>query len=89
MNPPPLPPRPNPVARFFVGLWDVMNFTRRLILNLLFFGLLFLILIGLMVAVGKGFEQTDGFLRRWPSATLALLALAALFARLMLTQDPT
>jgi len=52
-TPPPLP-RPNPVARFFVGLWDVMNFPRRLILNLLFFGLLFLVLIGFVVAVGSG-----------------------------------
>ena len=54
MNPPPLPPRPNPVARFFVGLWDVMNFTRRLILNVLFFGLLLLVLIVFLAAVGKG-----------------------------------
>ena len=53
MNPPPLPRR-NPIASFFVGLWDVMNFTRRLILNLLFFGLLFLLLIVFMVAMGKG-----------------------------------
>lgn len=53
MNPPPLP-RPNPIGRFFVGLWDVMNFTRRLILNLLFFGLLLLILIGFIAAVGAG-----------------------------------
>lgn len=57
MNPPPVPRR-NPVASFFIGIWDVMNFTRRLILNLLFFGLLFLILIGLMVAVGKGASST-------------------------------
>ena len=54
MNPPPLPSRPGPVARFFVGLWDVMNFTRRLILNLLFFGLLLLVLIVFLAAVGKG-----------------------------------
>ena len=54
MNPPPLPPSPNPIARFFVGVWDVMNFTRRLILNLLFFGLLLLVLIGFLAAVGKG-----------------------------------
>ena len=53
MNPPPVPRR-NPVVRFFVGLWDVMNFTRRLIFNLLFFGLLFLVLIGMLVAMGKG-----------------------------------
>ena len=43
-SPPPLPRR-NPIASFFVGLWDVMNFTRRLILNLLFFGLLLLMLV--------------------------------------------
>ena len=48
------PARRNPVASFFIGLWDVMNFTRRLILNLLFFGLLFLILILFVVAMGKG-----------------------------------
>ena len=53
-QPPPLPPRRNPVAAFFVGLWDVMNFTRRLIFNLLFFGLLFLFLLGFLAAVGRG-----------------------------------
>lgn len=53
MNPPPLPRR-NPIAVFFVGLWDVMNFTRRLILNLLFFGLLFLVLIVFVAAAGRG-----------------------------------
>lgn len=47
------PARRNPVASFFIGLWDVMNFTRRLILNLVFFGLLFLILILFIVAMGK------------------------------------
>ncbi len=52
---PPLPPpRRNPIAGFFIGLWDVMNFTRRLILNLLFFGLLFLLLVGLVVGLGMG-----------------------------------
>ncbi len=53
MNPPPLPRR-NPIASFFVGLWDVMNFTRRLILNLLFFGLLLLFLMIFMAVLGKG-----------------------------------
>jgi protease-4 len=33
-----------PIARFFVGLWDAMNFTRRLVFNLLFFGVLLLVL---------------------------------------------
>ncbi len=43
-----------PIAAFFVGLWNVMNFTRRLILNLLFFGLLFLILVIFVAAAGRG-----------------------------------
>ena len=46
--------RRGPIAAFFVGLWDVMNFTRRLILNFLFFGLLFLFLVLFLVAVGRG-----------------------------------
>jgi protease-4 len=33
-----------PIARFFIGVWDAMNFTRRLVFNLLFFGLLLLVL---------------------------------------------
>ncbi len=48
------PVRRNPIATFFVGLWDVMNFTRRLILNLLFFGLLLLLLVLVVVAIGRG-----------------------------------
>ncbi|MDQ3617846.1 MAG: signal peptide peptidase SppA [Pseudomonadota bacterium] len=40
-------PRRGPIARFFVGLWDAMNFTRRLIFNLVFLLLLFLILAAL------------------------------------------
>ena len=41
------PGRLGPIFRFFKGLWDAMNFTRRLIFNLIFFGLLLLILIAL------------------------------------------
>jgi len=44
------PRRRGPIARFFRGLWDAMNFTRRLVFNLLFFGLLLLIL----AAIGAG-----------------------------------
>ena len=40
---------PSPV--FFVGLWDAMNFTRRLFFNLLFF---FLLLILFLVVLGAG-----------------------------------
>lgn len=42
MNPPPLR---SPIANFFVGLWDLMNFTRRLIFNLVFFGGLLLLAV--------------------------------------------
>jgi hypothetical protein len=40
------------------------------------------------VAAGKGFEQADSFLRRWPSASLALLTLAGVFAWSMLAPRP-
>ena len=39
-----------PIARVFIGIWDAMNFTRRLIFNLVFFTLLLLVL----VAIGAG-----------------------------------
>lgn len=48
------PVRRGPVSRFFIGLWDVMNFTRRLIINLVFFGLLFLVAVLVIVALAKG-----------------------------------
>lgn len=46
--------RRGPIASFFVGLWDVMNFTRRLITNFLFFGLLFLVLMFILAAIAGG-----------------------------------
>ncbi|MBE2210750.1 MAG: signal peptide peptidase SppA [Xanthomonadaceae bacterium] len=52
---PQAPPQHGPIARFFIGLWNAMNFTRQLIFNLLFFFLLFLILaIVFAVVVGGG-----------------------------------
>ena len=47
-------PRRSPVAAFFVGLWDVANFTRKLVLNLIFFGLLFLVFIFFIIAATSG-----------------------------------
>lgn len=44
--------RRGPVVNFFVFLWDAMNFTRRLFFNLLFFGLL-LILLAVLLAGGR------------------------------------
>ena len=44
--PPPAPLERGPIARFFIGVWKAMNFTRRLVFNLLFFFLIFLLLIG-------------------------------------------
>jgi NADH:ubiquinone oxidoreductase subunit 5 (subunit L)/multisubunit Na+/H+ antiporter MnhA subunit len=40
------------------------------------------------VTAGIAFEHTDTFLRRWPSASLALLMLAAAFGGLMLARGP-
>ncbi|RBC16447.1 signal peptide peptidase SppA, partial [Xanthomonas oryzae pv. oryzae] len=48
------PVRRSPIASFFVGLWDVMNFTRRLIFNLVFFGFLFMLLLVFVVALARG-----------------------------------
>jgi protease-4 len=48
------PARRGPIAEFFLGLWNVMNFTRRLIVNLLFFGLLLVFLLVLLAIAGAG-----------------------------------
>ena len=49
MNQP--PPIRGPVATFFVGAWNVVNFARKLFLNVLFFGfLLFLIMFMILLA---------------------------------------
>ncbi|WP_411833843.1 signal peptide peptidase SppA [Pseudoxanthomonas mexicana] len=48
------PVRRGPIAAFFVGLWDVMNFTRRLIVNFLFFGLLLFVVMIFVIAAGSG-----------------------------------
>jgi hypothetical protein len=38
------------------------------------------------VAAGVAFEGADAYLRRWPSAGIALLSLAALFTSLLLAR---
>ena len=38
------------------------------------------------VAVGTAFEDADRLVRRWPSASVALLAVAALFGLLMIAR---
>jgi protease IV len=43
-----------PVANFFILLWDGMNFTRRLILNLLFFGFIAFLIISVIVGMFSG-----------------------------------
>lgn len=51
-------PRRGPMARFFVGVWDAMNFTRRLAFNLLFFGFLLFVLAAMMFGGGtKPFQD--------------------------------
>ena len=48
------PRQRGPIASVLIGIWDAMNFTRRLILNILFFGLLLMLLAGLMSAQMSG-----------------------------------
>jgi formate hydrogenlyase subunit 3/multisubunit Na+/H+ antiporter MnhD subunit len=43
---------------------------------------------GLMRPVGTAFESADGFVRRWPAATIGLLTLAALFGWLLIAGAP-
>ena len=38
------PRRRGPIARIAIGLWDTVNFTRRLVFNLLFLALLLMLL---------------------------------------------
>src|SRR5687768_15531697 len=50
--------RRGPIARFFTGLWDAMNFTRRLVFNLLFFALL-LVILAAIGSSGRGRPLLD------------------------------
>ncbi|HST43930.1 MAG TPA: signal peptide peptidase SppA [Luteimonas sp.] len=45
-----VPRRRGPIARVFVGAWDAINFTRRLVFNLLF--LLFILVVLVAIAAG-------------------------------------
>ncbi len=44
----------SPVASFFVTAWNALNFTRKLILNLIFFGFLFFLFVVFVLAAGSG-----------------------------------
>jgi len=51
MNPPPLPPRRGSFVRVLLGVWNTIDFTRKLVLNLLFFVVL-LLALGLIARSG-------------------------------------
>ena len=42
------PRRRGPIARLFIGLWDAINFSRRLVFNLLFLLVVFLVLAAML-----------------------------------------
>jgi len=46
------PVRRGPVAAFFIGAWNVVNFARKLFLNILFFGFLFFLLLVMLLVAG-------------------------------------
>jgi protease-4 len=48
-----------PIANFFILLWDGMNFTRRLILNLLFFGVIAFLVISVIVGMFSGPQRVS------------------------------
>src|SRR5690606_17412747 len=48
--PPTAPRRRGPIARVIVGAWDALNFTRRLVFNLLFLLLVLLVLAAIFSA---------------------------------------
>lgn len=50
--------RRGPVARFFIGMWDALNFTRRLVFNLLF--LLLLVLFIALISAGERIQPLLG-----------------------------
>jgi protease IV len=52
------PRRRGPIARLIIGTWDTINFTRRLVLNLLFLFLL-LLFIAALASGGKRFPVQD------------------------------
>jgi protease-4 len=49
--------RRGPIARLIVGTWDAMNFTRRLVFNVVFFGLLLVLLYAMFA--GGGLRPLD------------------------------
>ena len=44
--------RRGPIARLFIGAWDALNFTRRLVFNLIFLVLLVLVVVAVLSADG-------------------------------------
>ena len=79
--------RRGPIARFFIGLWDAMNFTRRLVFNLLFFAVLLLILaafaywgIGMPLGAGLGLGLGWGPRGMWIGLIAGLLVAAVLLS---------
>jgi protease IV len=73
-----------PIANFFIVLWDGMNFTRRLIFNLLFFGFLAFLVLSMIVGMFTGGSQGQSYDER---TTLVLAPEGALVEQY--TIDPT
>src|SRR5690606_27196642 len=88
MNQPRPGNRNGPVAAFFIFVWDAMNFVRRLAFNILFFGLLLVLLVAMASAgrVKPLLDQTtlvvapEGMLGEQYSIDPAMRALSALSA---------
>ena len=44
--------QPGPIRRFFGGIWNTVNFARRLVFNILFLLVLFLLLVAILANPG-------------------------------------
>ncbi len=83
MSTPVTPARHGPVANFFIVIWETMNFTRRFIMNMVFFGLLLFVAIGMLVAQFKNPQMASVQNR----STLVIAPEGALVEQY--TSDPT
>ncbi len=78
------PANHGPIANFFIFIWDGMNFTRRLVFNVFFFGFLAFFAVSLVVAMFSGGPQGA---RYGDGTTLVLAPEGALVEQY--TADPT
>ena len=82
-------PRRGPLMRFFVGVWDTMNFTRRLIFNLVFFGFLLFFLAALVPSIALGVRRLHDTDNSGLLHLLSLIPYAGVVVQAVLMAQPS